>query len=125
MKLCAKPSQPNRSAMITRYAIFSGEVLPGKEAEMRKFVSENLTPLWRKFACAEEVRVLFGVEQDKNGPTIPLILAITYADSEAMEAGLNSPARYESKALLPDFYERYFSHVELFHYVMDRECFTD
>ena len=111
--------------MITRYAIFSGEVLPGKEDEMREYVNEKLTPLWRKFACAEEVRVLFGVEQDKNGPTIPLMLAITYADNRAMEAGLDSPARYESKALLPEFYDMFFSQVELFHYVMDRDCFTD
>ena len=111
--------------MITRYAIFSGEVVTGKETEMRAFVDEKLTPLWRKFASAEEVRVLFGIEQDKNGPTIPLMLAITYADTAAMEAGLASPARYESKALLAEYYDQFFSRVELFHYVMDRACFND
>ena len=92
---------------------------------MRAFVTEKLTPLWRQFACAQEVRVLFGVEQDANGPTIPLILAITYADHAAMEKGVSSPARYTAKDLLPELYERFYNKVELWHYVMDAERFTD
>ncbi len=111
--------------MITRYAIFSGSVKPGLDAEMRSFVNEKLTPLWRKFACAEEVRVLFGVEQDADGPNIPLILAITYADHAAMEKGVNSPARHEAKDILPELYDRYFDKMNLWHYVMDRERYTD
>lgn len=111
--------------MITRYAIFGGSVKPGKEQEMREWVTANLTPLWRKFACAEEVRVLYGVEQDTNGPTIPLILAITYADHDAMEKGVSSPARYEARDLLPELYDRYYDRVELWHYVMDREQYFD
>lgn len=111
--------------MITRYAIFGGTVNSGQEAAMRAWVTDNLTPLWRKFACAEEVRVLFGVEQDANGPTIPLILAITYADRTAMEKGVSSPARYEAKELLPELYARFYDKVELWHYVMDREQYFD
>ena len=111
--------------MITRYAIFGGSVKPGKEAEMRAWVTEHLTPLWRKFASAEEVRVLYGVEQDADGPTIPLILAITYADHAAMERGVSSPARHAAKDLLPELYDRFYDKVELWHYVMDREQFFD
>jgi len=111
--------------MITRYAIFGGKVKPGKDNEMRAWVTEHLTPLWRRFACAEEVRVLYGVEQDANGPTIPLILAITYANKEAMEKGISSPARYEARDLLPELYERFYDKVELWHYVMDREQYLD
>ncbi len=111
--------------MITRYAIFSGAVKPGLEAEMRAFVDEKLTPLWRKFACAEEVRVLYGIEQDENGPPIVLVLAITYANHNAMERGINSPARHEAKAVLPELYERYFDRVDLWHYVVDREQYLD
>lgn len=111
--------------MITRYAMFGGDVKPGKEIEMRAWVTENLTPLWRQFAGAEEVRVLYGVEQDANGPTIPLILAITYADHEAMEKGVSSPARYAARDLLPELYERFYDKVELWHYVMDREQYLD
>jgi hypothetical protein len=111
--------------MITRYAMFGGKVKDGKQAEMRAWVSQHLTPLWRKFACAQEVRVLYGIEQDENGPTIPLILAITYADHDAMEKGVSSPARYEAKELLPELYERFYDEVELWHYVMDREQYID
>ena len=111
--------------MITRYAIFGGRLKPGHEAEMRSFVTEKLTPLWRKFACAEEVRVLYGIEQDPDGPTIPLILAITYADRAAMEKGVTSPARHAAKAILPELYDRFYDKVELWHYVMDREIYLD
>ena len=111
--------------MITRYAIFSGTIKEGQETAMRAFVDEKLTPLWRKFACAEEVRVLFGVEQDPDGPNIPLILAITYADGAAMEKGVASPARHAAKAVLPELYDRFFEDVALYHYVMERQLFTD
>ena len=92
---------------------------------MRAFVTENLTPLWRKFACAEEVRVLYGVEQDADGPNIPLMLAITYADHDAMQKGVTSPARHAAKAILPELYERFYDRVDLWHYVMDREIYHD
>ncbi|WP_299603873.1 hypothetical protein [uncultured Tateyamaria sp.] len=111
--------------MITRYAIFGGKVKDGKEAEMRAWVTEHLTPLWRKFACAEEVRVLYGMDQDADGPNIPLILAITYADRAAMEKGITSPARHAAKALLPELYDRFYDKIELWHYLMDREQYFD
>jgi hypothetical protein len=105
--------------------MFGGTVKEGKEAEMRAWVSENLTPLWRKFACAEEVRVLYGIDQDPDGPVIPLILAITYADRAAMEIGVNSPARHAAKARLPELYEQFYDKVDLWHYLMDREQYFD
>ena len=111
--------------MITRYAIFGGQVTPGLEDEMRAWVTQHLTPLWRKFDCAEEVRVLYGTEQDANGPTIPLILAITYADHAAMQKGITSQARDAAKELLPELYERFYDKVELWHYVMEREQYFD
>lgn len=110
--------------MITRYAIFEGDVSDGKEAEMRIYVLEQLAPLWRQFACAKDVQVLFGVQQDPDGPTIPLMLAITYENADDMAKALDSPARYVSKDLLPAFYKRYFNNVRLYHYVMERHRFT-
>jgi len=86
---------------------------------MRDYVNAELKPLWCQFAQAQEVRVLFGVEQDEAGPTIPLVLAITYKDEAGMTAGISSPSRYESRDLLPGFYERFFDDVKLWHYVMD------
>ena len=111
--------------MITRYAIFDGKVREGLETKMQGYVNEKLAPLWRQFACAKEVRVMFGVEQDKDGPNIPLILAISYADHDDMAKALDSPARYTSRDLLPAFYETYFEDVKLLHYVMETQRFVD
>ncbi len=111
--------------MITRYAIFDGIVKDGQTEAMRAYVNEKLVPLWRQFACAETVRVMFGDEQDPNGPTIPIILAISYADEVAMKAALDSPARYTSRDLLPELYETYFDDVKLYHYTMETQVFTD
>ena len=53
------------------------------------------------------------------GPVIPLMLQISYADTAAMARGLDSPARYASRDLLPEFYARFFVDVVLWHYVYD------
>ena len=103
--------------MITRYAIFIGNVREGQQEGFRDFVETRLAPLWRQFDGASEVRVEYGRDQDPNGPEIPLMLAITYADDDAMARALDSPARYESRDLLPELYEKYLD-AKLFHYVM-------
>jgi hypothetical protein len=104
--------------MLTRMAIFNGTVKPGQAQAMRDWCDANLVPLWRQFACAHDVRVTYGVTQDPNGPEIPLILAITYASQADMAAALDSPARYTSRDMLPDFYARFFEDVTLWHYVL-------
>lgn len=109
--------------MLTRYAIFEGKVRDGQNAAFRAFVTEKLTPLWRQFDGAEDVRVMFGEDQDPDGPQIPLILAIAYPDRAAMTRALASPARYESRDLLPELYEKYLD-ARLYHYVMDTQQFA-
>ena len=94
--------------MLMRMAVFEGRVKPGQEAGFHRYVTERLAPLWRQFDGAAEVRVLFGAEQDASAPEYPLILAITYPDRAAMERALASPARYESRDLLPELFEKYF-----------------
>ena len=105
--------------MLVRMAIFEGQVKPGREHAMRDYVTGNLKPLWEKFTGALEVKVLFGVQQDPTGPEIPCILQITYADQTAMNQALDSAARYESRDMLPGFYEQFFETVRLYHYVME------
>ena len=83
--------------MLTRYAIFEGRVRPGMDSQMRDYVNDVLAPLWRQFDGAHTVRVMFGVEQDPNGPSFPLVLAITYPDAKAMARGLASPASTKQK----------------------------
>lgn len=94
--------------MLMRLAIFEGRVRPGQEAAFRTYVTERLAPLWRQFDGAAEVRVLFGAEHDSGEPVYPLMLAITYPDRAAMERALASPARHDSRDLLPELFERHF-----------------
>lgn len=108
--------------MLTRYAIFEGRVRPGMDSQMRVYVNDVLAPLWRQFDGAHTVQVMFGVEQDPEGPNFPLVLAITYPDAAAMARGLASPARYESRDLLSEFFAKYID-GKLLHYVMETDSF--
>jgi len=83
--------------MITRYALFEGSVKPGKTDAFRSAVLDRLVPLWKQFAGAQEVRVMFGEERDEGAPEFPLILAISYPDRAAMDRALASPARAQSR----------------------------
>ncbi|MGO7074084.1 hypothetical protein ACCT03_09760 [Rhizobium johnstonii] len=83
--------------MIIRYALFEGEIHPGKEGEFREFVRQRLVPLWTKFPGAEEIRVLDGVERDEGAPVYAMALAIRYPDMDAVNAALLSDVRSESR----------------------------
>jgi hypothetical protein len=106
--------------MLTRYAIFEGRVRPGMDIEMRAYVNDVLAPLWRQFDGAHTVRVMFGIEQDPDAPSFPLVLAITYPDAAAMARGLASRARHESRELLPEFFTKFID-GKLLHYVMETD----
>lgn len=92
---------------------------------MREFVEQELLPLWRQFQPSEEVRVLYGVEQEPEGPTIPLVLAVTYRDRQAMDKAMESDARHQARDILPKLYARFFDEINLWHYVFEQDRFTD
>ncbi|AIC31825.1 MULTISPECIES: hypothetical protein [Rhizobium] len=83
--------------MIIRYALFEGEIHPGREEEFRDFVRQQLVPLWTQFPGAEEIRVLDGVERDEGAPVYAMALAIRYPDMEAVDMALRSNVRSESR----------------------------
>ncbi|WP_027683040.1 hypothetical protein [Rhizobium leguminosarum] len=83
--------------MIIRYALFEGEIHPGREAEFREFVRQRLVPLWTKFPGAEEIRVLDGMERDEGAPIYAMALAIRYPDMDAVNAALLSDVRSQSR----------------------------
>jgi antibiotic biosynthesis monooxygenase (ABM) superfamily enzyme len=83
--------------MIIRYALFEGEIHPGREAEFREFVRQRLVPLWTKFPGAEEIRVLDGMERDEGAPIYAMALAIRYPDMDAVKAALLSDVRSQSR----------------------------
>ncbi|MBY3445310.1 hypothetical protein [Rhizobium laguerreae] len=83
--------------MIIRYALFEGEIHPGKEREFREFVRQRLVPLWTKFPGAEEIRVLDGMERDEGAPIYAMALAIRYPDMDTVNTALLSDVRSQSR----------------------------
>jgi len=105
--------------VITKYAFFAGTLKAGVDSQMREYVESTLKPLWLQFQPSLQVQVLYGVEHDPAGPTIPLVLAVTYRDHDAMEQAMQSRARHEARELLPAFYQRYFDEITLWHSVFE------
>lgn len=83
--------------MITRYALFEGQVKTGKTADFRDAVLTRLVPLWRQFPGYLDVRVMFSDERDEGAPEYPLILTISYPDRKAKHGALASDARNQSR----------------------------
>jgi len=83
--------------MITRYALFEGEIHPGRETEFRTFVRERLVPLWTRFPGALDIKVSFEEARDEGAASYPLILAVSYPDLAAVDAALQSKVRFESR----------------------------
>lgn len=105
--------------MLTKYAFFAGTLKPDCEAEMKTFIDENLAPLWKQFQPSKEVRILYGYEQEPKGPSIPLVLAVTYENEIALQQAMASKVRHEARDLLPELYERFFEEVTLWHYIFE------
>jgi len=103
--------------MLTKYAFFNGTLKSGMEEKMQQYVQTELQPLWEQFQPSEKVQVMYGFEQEPDGPTIPLVLAVTYRDEAAMNMAMASKARSDARDRLPEFQERFFEHVCLWHYV--------
>lgn len=85
--------------MIIRYALFEGNIHPGKEDAFRSYVRETLVPLWTRFPGAEEVRVQYGSERDEGAPSFAMALSIRYPDIATCKKALESDVRYRSRDL--------------------------
>lgn len=79
--------------MYTRSAIFEGTILPGKEEEFYRAVTERLLPAWRQMLHATEVRLYRPVRQDEGTPSVFLVQEIDYPSLEAIDEALASPRR--------------------------------
>ena len=109
--------------MITRFALFEGSVKPGQTAAFRAAVLERLVPLWTQFPGQTDVRVMFSEDRDPGAPEFPLILAISYPDLAAMEAALDSPARFQSKEVTGEIVAEFFD-GRIHHHVTERHEFV-
>lgn len=101
--------------MLLKQALFMGQVKSGQEAAMRAFVEAELAPLWRQFTGASRIEILFGHEEPDAEMPIPLVLSVLYESEAKLAEAMASPARYESRDMLPDFYERFWDQVRLIH----------
>ncbi len=94
--------------MITRYALFEGQIHAGQTPAFRAAVLAEVLPHWNAFPGVLAVRVCFAEDRDEGAPEMPMILAISYPDRAAMDAALASPARAAAKAATESVLARYF-----------------
>jgi hypothetical protein len=94
--------------MITRFALFDGQVNPGETEAFRAAVLTEVLPHWKAFPGVVAVRVCFADERDDGAPELPLILAISYPDRAAVDVALASPERAAAKAATESVLARFF-----------------
>lgn len=109
--------------MITRFALFEGNIRPGQTEAFRAAVLDRLVPLWTQFPGNTDVRVMFSEDRDEGAPEFPLILAISYPNLAVMEAALDSPARFQSKDVTGEIVAEFFE-GRIHHHVTERHEFT-
>lgn len=85
--------------MITRTAIFEGQVRDGHEDEFFKTVEVRLAPLWSQFPHAENVRWYRIIESDPDARPVAMIQQIDYPSKAALEEAVKSPVRDKARAL--------------------------
>ncbi|MDO5641578.1 MAG: hypothetical protein Q4G26_04215 [Paracoccus sp. (in: a-proteobacteria)] len=95
--------------MITRYALFEGQVHEGQQDAFRAAVLAEILPKWQAFPGAQSVRVSFAEFRDEGAPEIPMILAVSYPDLDTVEKALASPQRTEAKAATDSVLARFFT----------------
>jgi hypothetical protein len=95
--------------MITRFALFEGLIQKGETDAFRSAILKEVLPHWKSFPGVLAVRVCFSNERDEGAPDIPLVLAISYPDREAVDIALASPERALAKAATEAVLARYFS----------------
>jgi hypothetical protein len=95
--------------MITRYALFEGQIHPGQTEAFRAAILANVLPHWKSFPDVIAVRVCFENERDEGAPEMPLILAISYPTRAAVDTALASPQRAAAKAATDAILAKYFT----------------
>ena len=103
--------------MITRYALFEGQIHAGQADAFRDAVNAEILPLWKQFPGALSVRVGFAEARDDGAPEYPMILAVSYPDVATVEAALASPVRTLARAATETVMARFFT-GRIHHHVM-------
>jgi hypothetical protein len=77
--------------MITRFTLFEGHINPNDVEAFRAAILKEVLPHWNSFPNVLAVRVCFANERDEGAPELPLILAISYPNRQAVDVALASP----------------------------------
>ncbi|WP_321927482.1 hypothetical protein [Paraburkholderia guartelaensis] len=93
--------------MITRTAIFEGQIKPGFEERFFAEVQERLVPLWHQFPKASNVRLSRVEAKDPDAPSIVMIQQIDYPTLADVEAALASPIRTQARAVTLEILEMF------------------
>ncbi len=104
--------------MITRFALFEGQVNPGETEAFRAAVLAEVLPHWKSFPGVLAVRVCFANERDDGAPELPLILAISYPNRAAVDVAMASPERAAAKAATESVLARFF-HGRIHHHITE------
>jgi hypothetical protein len=95
--------------MITRYALFEGQVHDGQLDAFRDAVLAELLPVWQSFPGHLAIRVTFADARDEGAPEFPLILAIDWPDMGSVDAFLAHPVRRQGRAATEGVLARFFT----------------
>ena len=109
--------------MLARLALFEGTIKPGKTEAFRAAVMERLVPLWRQFPGNCGVSVMFSDDRDAGAPEFPLILSVLYPDLDTIAKALESPVRYDSKAVTGEVVAEFFD-GRIHHHITQLNDFT-
>ena len=82
--------------MLTRTAIYEGEIHAGQEEEFFRRVRKELEPIWQRFPGVLAVRVQRTRSADKDARPIAMILEMDFLDQAAIDACVASPIRPEA-----------------------------
>jgi hypothetical protein len=101
--------------MLTRTAVFEGLLGPDGGARFFEGVEERLTPLWRSFPHALDVRWLRMDDADEDARAIVLIQQIDNPSRAAMAEALTSPIRDRARTvtleLMQDLDGRFYHYI--------------
>ena len=100
--------------MITRTAIFEGQIKPGMEAAFFAGVEHRLAPLWALFPGALALRWFRAQECDDAERPVVMIQQVDYPSREVMQAAITSPQRDAARAVTMELMEMFdgrFYHV--------------
>lgn len=79
--------------IVTRSAIFVGQIKPGQEQAFFEAVDTNLVPAWQQMLHAIEVRIFRPLEAEPAGKGVFLIQEIDYPSRDHIAEALASPRR--------------------------------